>query len=63
MEKVVQSGIGGTRELSGDELKKALESSQFNMLYRTAELGYKVVAKEKRCSKADPSMLLSWSKH
>ncbi len=52
--KVVQSGIGGTRELSGDELKKALESSQFNMLYRTAELGYKVVAKEKKMLKGRP---------
>ncbi len=52
--KVVQSGISGTRELSGDELKKALESSQFNMLYRTAELGYKVIAKEKKMLKGRP---------
>jgi len=52
--RVVQSGMGGTRELSGDELKKALEDSQFNMLYRTAELGYKMTAKEKKMLKGRP---------
>ncbi len=52
--RVVQSGMGGTRELTGDELKKALESAQFNMLYRTAELGYKVTAKEKKMLKGRP---------
>ncbi len=52
--RVVQSGMGGTRELTGDELKKAQESAHFNMLYRTAELGYKVTAKEKKMLKGRP---------
>ncbi|MFN3385008.1 MAG: M16 family metallopeptidase [Candidatus Thermochlorobacter sp.] len=52
--KVVQSGMQGTRELSGEELKKALDEAQFNALYRTTELGYKLTAKEKKMMKGRP---------
>lgn len=52
--KVVQSGIGGTRELAGEELAEALESAEFNGLYRYAELKYKITAKEKKMMKGRP---------
>lgn len=52
--KVVQSGMGGTRELSGEELKKALDEAQFNALYRATELGYKLTTKEKKMMKGRP---------
>jgi predicted Zn-dependent peptidase len=46
--KAVQSGLGGVRELSGDDLRDALAGAEFNELYRLAELKSTFTVKEKK---------------